>query len=296
MYTDWLWVATVCEAQDNMILILAVSSTCLGVNVATWAPECAFCNAASFARCSRSVDARTNSARCDMGSKDNATRASDRARFALPAASARMAAAARRLAHCLDCSCRTAMRSWSSASLISTAIHGAHACPSRPCASPLAKAVSMQPSFAPASGACGQHGLTLVANAGEVTLVIRTEVLVSRWEVVAGESRGGVHCSDSLLPSAAHNSHFCTTMAESAGDPPRHLPSVVLSVLGGPSDALSTALERAWAFAGRVGIGLVLLSIASCLWASPSQSSMVSTSSLVVVMWHVLSVAYASFR
>ena len=72
------------------------------------------------------------------------------------------------------------------------------------------------------------------------------------------------------------------------------LPGAISRVLGGPTEALGAALDRGWSFAARVGVGLALLSLLSVFWAPDDGGDRIA--SVVVVLWHVLSISYAAFR
>ncbi|KAA0174040.1 hypothetical protein FNF27_04426 [Cafeteria roenbergensis] len=86
-------------------------------------------------------------------------------------------------------------------------------------------------------------------------------------------------------------------MANNGRPRPRVAPECLGRVVGGDPAALSAALERAWGFAARVGLALALLTGLSSAWsASKRGSAPFDTTAVVVLVWHILSVAYAAFR
>jgi len=68
------------------------------------------------------------------------------------------------------------------------------------------------------------------------------------------------------------------------------------AAVGGDPAALSQALERAWVFALRVGLGAAALGLVTTLWSASSGPGESSASSVMLLLWHVLSIAYAAFR
>ena len=77
---------------------------------------------------------------------------------------------------------------------------------------------------------------------------------------------------------------------------PRAGPSFLGWAVGGDPVAVSQALERAWVFALRVGLGAAALSLAATLWSASTSQDEPAASAVMLLLWHVLSVTYAVFR